>query len=321
MSRTLNITNGDSAVEIMKQAGVSGEFLPWRDVLHEGPVPDGLSLEELSKVRAQFIAERGWGTVEEITDSFEQRDSVLKAFGSYQKVILWFEHDLYDQLQIIQILDWFHQQDIGDVELSIICTEQYLGLLSPEEMKLLVQFEQPITPEHLSLSAKAWTAFRSDTPENWCQLLDTDTSVLPFLEGAVVRLLEEYPNSANGLSRTAQQALTIISEGETAQGKVFAKNQQLEERVFLGDASFWVVLNELLGSSSPLITLSEGKESVLPASKAQQLTITQAGLDVLAGNVNWLDVCDIDHWIGGVHLAPSDIWCWSSDSKQLIQKV
>ena len=62
MERILNITNGDSAVNIMKQAGVPGAFLPWRDVLHDGPVPAGLSLEDLSMVRASFIANRGWGT-------------------------------------------------------------------------------------------------------------------------------------------------------------------------------------------------------------------------------------------------------------------
>jgi hypothetical protein len=100
-SKILNITNGDTAVEIMKQAGITGGFLPWRDVLHEGPVPAGLSLEELSKVRAEFISGRGWGDAETIKQSFIDRDNQLKSYQDYEKVILWFEHDLYDQLQII----------------------------------------------------------------------------------------------------------------------------------------------------------------------------------------------------------------------------
>lgn len=37
MRNILNITNGDCAVEIMKKADISGVFLPWRDVLHDGP--------------------------------------------------------------------------------------------------------------------------------------------------------------------------------------------------------------------------------------------------------------------------------------------
>lgn len=48
MESILNITNGDCAVSIMQQANIAGDFLPWRDVLHDGPVPENLSLAELS---------------------------------------------------------------------------------------------------------------------------------------------------------------------------------------------------------------------------------------------------------------------------------
>jgi len=320
MSNILNITNGDCAVEIMKKANIPGVFLPWRDVLHEGPVPDNLSLEELSKVRAQFIIDRSWGSTEEVTKSFVQRDDELKSFKKYEKVILWFEHDLYDQLQIIQILDWFYQNPAGEVELAIICTDQYLGRLSPEQMIGLAKYEEPITAAHLELSSQAWSAFRSSAPEKWCKLLDADTSILPFLAGAIVRLLEEYPNCSNGLSRTAEQALKIISGGEKHSGGVFGSNQKSEERIFMGDASFWLVLHELLESSPPLIVLPEGKTLTLPTSKDQELTITAAGLEVLAGKLNWLEISRLDRWAGGVHLDPSNIWCWNPGSSAIVKK-
>ena len=51
----LHITNGDCAVAVLSRA-VSGTFLPWRDVLHEGPVRAGLSLEQLSAERARFMS-------------------------------------------------------------------------------------------------------------------------------------------------------------------------------------------------------------------------------------------------------------------------
>ena len=321
MRSILNITNGDCAVEIMKKANISGVFLPWRDVLHEGPVPDNLSLEELSKVRAQFIIERGWGTPDMIIESFTQRDNELKSFKKYEKVILWFEHDLYDQLQIIQILDWFHHNHAAEVELSMICTDRYLGRLSPEEMKSLVKYEKPITEDHLELSCKIWSAFRSNTPKKWLGLLSQDTSVLPFLQGAIVRLLEEYPSCSKGLSRTAEQALEVISGGEKHPARVFAGTQEMEERIFLGDSSFWVVLHELLESNPPLIILPEGQELTLPTSKDQELTITSAGLDVLAGKIRWLDVSKLDRWIGGVHLDSSNVWCWNTGSSLIAKSA
>lgn len=319
MSNILNITNGDSAVEIMKKAGIPGEFLPWRDVLHMGPVPENLSLEALSEVRAKFIVGEEWGDAKAITQSFIDRDNTLKSYENYEKVILWFEHDLYDQLQVLQILDWLHGHRSNSTNLSIICIDQYLGLLAPEEMASLFKYEVPIIDAQLKLANQGWAAFRSATPEKWNALLKEDTSALPFLKGAIVRVLEEYPSQTNGLSRTEQQALTIISEGEHRPGRVFGHNQQLEERIFMGDSGFWTILYEFLESEPPLLKLPEGKELTLPTSPDQELTITPEGKEVLSGKRNWLEINPPDKWIGGVHLSQDNIWCWDSVAGKAIK--
>lgn len=61
MNGILNITNGDSAVDIMKLTGIAGEYLPWRDVLHGGPVLKNMSFEALLDICSQFIIDQGVG--------------------------------------------------------------------------------------------------------------------------------------------------------------------------------------------------------------------------------------------------------------------
>lgn len=56
------ITNGDCAVSAIKSSGIEAAFLQWRDVLHDGPVPGGNTLSEMSEIRAKFLLEAGWGT-------------------------------------------------------------------------------------------------------------------------------------------------------------------------------------------------------------------------------------------------------------------
>src|SRR4051794_39408890 len=97
----LHVTNGDSAVNPIREAVRSNEVLPWRDVLHEGPTPAGLTLEKMTDVRARFLADCGWGKYKDIRREMGGRDSALL---SSPQITLWFEHDLYDQLQLIQIL-------------------------------------------------------------------------------------------------------------------------------------------------------------------------------------------------------------------------
>src|SRR5688500_7208510 len=145
----LHITNGDAAVEVMVRAGIEGDILPWRDVLHEGPVPGGLALENLSEVRAAFIADSGWGEQDEVVREFRARDAKLAGFREHEEVVLWFEHDLYDQLQLLQLLDWLSRQDPAATRLSMICVGEYLGPMEPGRLAALYPKRRPVTFEQL----------------------------------------------------------------------------------------------------------------------------------------------------------------------------
>ena len=100
----LHVTNGDSAGNTLRQTALGGAVLPWQDVLHEGPVPAG-PRRELLQARAAFVSACGWGSSRSILASLEDRDrQLVQALKDGQQVVLWFEHDLYDQLQLVDAL-------------------------------------------------------------------------------------------------------------------------------------------------------------------------------------------------------------------------
>src|SRR4029079_14295124 len=69
-----------------------------------GPVP-APPRNELLRTRARFLAECGWGSEAALRSSLERRDrQLLEALNDGSGVVLWFEHDLYDQLQLIDAL-------------------------------------------------------------------------------------------------------------------------------------------------------------------------------------------------------------------------
>ena len=317
MPRILNITNGDSAVSLMKEGRVPGDYLPWRDVLHDGPVPDILDLYSLSEVRSKFIASRNWGALSDIAESFRLRDKTLESFQQYDKITLWFEHDLYDQLQILQILDWFHHREMGQTTLSMVCTEQYLGHLTPLEISAHIAHEAPVSRDQLVLAHRAWSAFRQDTPKRWIDLLEHETITLPYLHGAIERMLEEFPDSASGLSRTARETMILIENDAVCPDRLFGLYQNTEERIFMGDLSYWNVLQELLMSSLPLIRLSNGGLEINPGNQADTLSLTPEGRAALNGEYNWMDHHCPDRWIGGVHLTRDNLWFWDKSSKSI----
>jgi len=92
----LHLTNGDCAVPALRAAGVDGEILPWREVLHDGPVP-ALGPEELRAVRERFLGDEA---------RLRERDERLAAaIAAGEPLMLWFEADLFDLLLIFQIVD------------------------------------------------------------------------------------------------------------------------------------------------------------------------------------------------------------------------
>lgn len=319
-ARTLHITNGDAAAGKMNEARIVGDILPWRDVLHDGPVPGGLSLRELSRVRANYHSGVGAGDNPELMAAFAARDAVVERYDSYDGVVLWFEWDLYDQLQLIQLLDFFAGK-LGTREqplkLELVCIEGYLGNLPPEKFNELNTQRQPVDVAMLSLGRRAWQAVTSSNPTAVMAVLDSDTSRLPFLAGALRRFLEELPWARDGLARSERQLLEGMASGQKTFGDIFRYASEQEERIYCGDASAAAYLRRLAGGSTPLVSFQSNgnydwREQIFVQS---ELTLTDAGEAVLDGRRDWIELGGSDRWLGGMHLEGANAeWRWDADS-------
>jgi hypothetical protein len=314
----LHILNGESPAGTLRRSSLHGTYLTYSDVLHEGPVPAGLDDERLREVRARFIADHGWGSFEDILRQFREWDATLDRFSQYDEVVLWFEHDLFDQLLLIRHLDWFARRVLGSTKLTLICIGEFpgvepfhgLGQLSAGQLISLFPRRTPVTGTQFELGRRAWAAFRSADPRSIERLLADDTSALPFLAGALTRHLQEFPATANGLSRTEREVLRLLESGPMDPASLFREEQGREERVFMGDAWFWWRVETLARAKRPLVTLNvQPRDPSLPTGT---VTITDTGRAVLSGRADWLAIASINRWLGGVHLqSDRTIWRWN----------
>jgi hypothetical protein len=312
----LHITNGDSAGDLLSASGLGGDVLCWRDVLHEGPVPAGLPFAELGAVRTRYIAGRGWGPAVEVARGFDERHAVLAGSGAHDEVVLWFEHDLYDQLQLIQVLDWFATRD-GGPRLSLVCGAEYLGRSAPERLVERFGERSPVSADQLALAAAAWAAFRSPDPTAIAALLADDTLELPYLADALTRHLEQFPSTANGLSRSEHQALQVIARGgaPTVGDAYVASHHELEDPVWLGDSTFVAYLEDLAAGDHPLVEIGAGERHQM----SRSVGLTDAGRDVLEGREDRVRLNGIDRWLGGVHLRGREAaWRWDANGRAVV---
>lgn len=280
----------------------------WRDVLHEGPVPAGLPLEKLAPIRAKFLARYGNQGQAEILEQMRARDRTLANFNNYQEVVLWFEQDLYDQLQLLQIMDWLAEQTGGQTIFSLIQADQYLGPLKPDQLAALYPARHRISVAEFKVAKDAWSAFRSPTPIGLSQLMGEDTTALPFLRGAMARHLEQFPSVTNGLSRTERQILEIAESGISKVNELFRADQAKEERIFMGDLTFFSYVQGLVELSVPLLEIVRDGN---PFGKTD-VRITPRGRKVLHNEEDHIRLNGIDKWLGGVRMQGTKAWRWGS---------
>ena len=313
----LHVLNGDATRVPLERSGVPGRMTVWADVLHDGPVPD-VPHEELLRIRGRHHA------VVDDEKSFEQDLNELRAwydalekFPDYEEVVFWFEHDLFDQLILIRHLDWLSRIDPGGTRFSLICIGGFpghpdfagLGELSSTELATLFPGRKPISPEQIELGRIAWAHFRAADPVALAEwIADADTSALPFLAGALRRCLEDYPSVREGLARTEMQILRAVTAGHTTPWAIFVANQKMEERVYMGDLSFWHILRGLASGPHPLVTIAGDQPPSDPG--AGPVALTNAGQDVLSGRADHIALNGIDRWIGGAHLMSEHHWRW-----------
>lgn len=319
--RRLHVTNGASAVGALRAAGIRGGALAWDDVLHDGPVPR-LGAEALRAARARWLAGAFGVDGGDALASLERRDRALAGAlaDPGAEVVLWFEPDLYDQLQRLQILDRVRLGAAARVTEAEVPT--YVAECTAEQLQDALADRGPVPDTALADAGAAWDALCHPDPTALAALLPR----LPdgALRGAIRRLLEELPASGTGLARSERTALEALADGPRPAAEVFRAVQAAEAWRYLGDASFALVLRRLARGPRPLLVMDALGPPAVSAPEAEHRTfwrqtvaLTEAGRDVLAGRADRVACVGLDRWLGGTHLMPASGWRWDGEGVRL----
>lgn len=328
----LHIHNGDSAADTARDSTIPGEHFAWREALIDGPTPAGTSKIKWRELRARHLAESYFVDYAEAERELRNQEEKLTAHSEHEEVVLWFEHDLFCQISLVYLLNWFAEHKSGSTKLSLICIGEFEGLpdfrglgeLNPDQMTSLFGTRHEVTDREKALAKGAWNAYCSPDPTAIQRLLQTETSALPFLKNAFQLHLERFPFVSNGLGRIQQRGLEFIKGGARTFVDLFPRFGRAEPTYGLGDLQFWNALRCMNDVSEPLLRIDNGKESnpVITPENIHQMTfeMTEAGDSVLKGEADFIDLNGIDTWLGGVHLVGKEnVWRWDGENQTLTQ--
>ncbi len=326
----LHIHNGESTRGTLREFGFPGEHRAFQEVLMEGPAPDGLSPDEWLKVRAGFLVDAYELNPEKCEKDQREQEVWLAKFAEHEETVLWFEHDLFCQINLIYLLDWFSKQSPGKTRLNLICVGEFagiedfrgLGQLSGAQLASLFDGRHEVSDDETKTAVRGWAAYCSSDPTEITRLLMEDTSLMPFLRNALNLHLARFPSVRNGLGRVENRALELISNEAIGFKSLFPKFAKAEPGYGLGDSQFWCALQRLGKARDPLIVISRIADDQ-PGINSNgyhdaSFEMTKTGRAVLAGERDFIESNGIDRWMGGVHLVDGAAWRWDEHNGALV---
>ncbi len=325
----IHIRCGDDMRPAFEASGLPGEYVVCADPLCDGPTPANTEGAAWRGVRAGFACEAYGVTLDKAERFPTEQEAGLARAETADEVVLWFEHDIFDQIILISLLERFARQRPRIARLTLICIDSYPGIerffgfaqLAPEALSDLFAKRVEVTDGQFEIASRAWAAYRGADPSAIETMLTEDTTALPFLANAFLRHLEDFPSLRDGLARTERQALLAVIDGPQTAEQVFGANQAMEEARWCGDTMYWGWLRRLAGGRLPALSIAGPEMWHLDKDRASKTTVglTRAGSAIMKGGADWVKLGGIDRWLGGVHLqGPQAAWRWNEASRRLV---
>lgn len=294
---TLHVRCGSDIRTRLSTAGFVGDFLEYSDALCQGPIVDDPAWLER---RADFLA-GAYGpavgrTREQIATGLAQAEADLQGAASrYDRVVLWFEHDGYDQINMARCLAQFAETTPRRIEM--VTLEHYpgaarfigLGQLPPEALRLLWNDRGPVSERQMQVGQRAWTLLRSPDPSPLAAAVSAGFRELPYLGRALRRHCQELPWTGDGLSLTQRLILQLVAEQPCTIGQIFgALMHERDELPFLTDLMLAAFVADMKRVRRPVFSGAFDRDD--QRWFRERLTITPLGQAVLSGDVDWLSL-------------------------------
>lgn len=313
----LHLRCGQDILQNLKDAGLPGRFLSYSDPLCEGPTPNVPEPAEWYRIRSAFLAQvnsDGTNAVD-VEQDLRNEDAALGSFREHDAVVLWFEHDLYDQAVLIRLLAYFASVDLGGVPVYMVTTDRFpgvqrfigLGNLNEDQLASLYPGKRQLSADEISFGARVWNAYCSPDPTDLQAVLGEVPPGLPYLAAAMRRHLEEFPSTTNGVGKADLGILRAIAEGAETRASLFTAWQAAENAPWLGDTNLFYRADTLGSADTPLLRRENGR-----------YRLTDKGSRVLRNEEDWGIEAGRLRWVGGVHSAGPRQWRWNPESGSLV---
>ncbi|MEL7001929.1 MAG: hypothetical protein AAFN93_04245 [Bacteroidota bacterium] len=308
MSELLHVLNGDSSKGLFEKTSLKGDVMLWREMLSEGKSDAIVASDLFWNNRRSHLQNEMDVSKDEYDKGVVVEFNALKKATQYDEVILWFEYDLFCQINILATLSYLQQlSDYNKV--SLVCvgkfpwSERLLGLgeLEPNSFQGLFEERKELTKEDISYAHNLWKVYSSVDHNSLKELLKNCPSSFEYLPQAILGHLERFPQKEHGLNAIEYSVLRQI---EKQSGKV-TKNNLIRD-FLIGDQVYGVgdwIFEGYLQKISPLYEVNN-----------DVFKVSSLGNKILEGQESFAAHRQ-DYYFGGCHIKS---FYWRPDMQNIV---
>jgi hypothetical protein len=245
-------------------------------------------------IRARFVALHYRAPLQQVRLRLGAEYAALNGLDRFERVLLWFEHDLWDQAALIRVLGLLAERRSLEGRLFLLPADGVRPFAALPAAELAALRPEPLGRAQLEAGALAWEAFAAEDPRA-LDALWRQPSPLPHLGAALRRHLQDLPWTTDGLSLTERLLLQAVGAGKEAA-------DDLHRALLLADPVFQPTDLMVLDH---LARLSEGKRRLLQPGPRWRLS--DQGEAVLRGAARHVPA---PRFQGGVTVGPNGLWRW-----------
>lgn len=295
--KVLHILNGDATLAIFKRTPLKGDCMVWREILSDGPADVNVGQGIFWAKRADFISQEYHIPKDEYFEKTVYEFGRFKPWGQYDEIVLWFEFDLFCQINLAALGYYFFRRLSKLKKIALVCagdpdgSEQLRGLgeLSPNRYMELYQQRTELDFKSLLYLTRVWKLWCSDDHSKFPELLEQAPKEYPFIKAAIQSHFERFPRHSDGFNEIEHKILDSLRSKAFTEKELIRSLLKNQGYLGLGDGQYRNYIDKI----SHLIDRIDGK-----------LYLNEKGKEVLMGKMSF-DYFrqDIYFYGGSEHLA------------------
>jgi len=267
----LHITNGDNTTLALKKLKIDGDIVTWREMLCEGKTTIDIGSESFWKSRFDFFSRNYKITKKYFINNTLKEFRNLCNHKYQEEIILWFEHDLFCQINMIAVISWLKKHR-PNATIALVSPQNKTGSttflrLHKLTQKALLSFYSNrviLTRDDIGYADYIWQLYCSKSPLQLQNItIDTHTH-FTYLPDAIEAHLQRFPTIKNGLNKIENTILETAGKGSYSTKKSFIRKLLHNQGIYgFGDLQYEKKITDLKGlfsSFTPVILNELGRD-------------------------------------------------------------